>query len=152
MSEDFAVKSRFHDYSVEFSEDLARDLSDLLEEGDVILVDEAIRQAHGERIGALFSEWPTVEIKASEEAKSFEKIGDTIETLISSGYRRRGRLLVVGGGASIPGLKEHAASALGMGVQVVAPRDVADCAPAVVEECGQPVLMMSIGLASFFEE
>ena len=62
------------------------------------------------------------------------------------------RLLVVGGGASIPGLKEHAASALGMGVQAVAPRDVADCAPAVVEECGQPVLMASIGLASFFEE
>ena len=98
MSEDFVVKSRFYDYSVEFSGHLVRELRDLLEEGDVILVDGAVRRAHNDRLGALLSEWPTVEIKASEKTKSFEEIGGAIETLISLGYRKTGRLLVVGGG------------------------------------------------------
>ena len=100
MSERFRVSSRFHDYNVEFSEKLIADLGELLEEGDVVLVDQGVRRAHAGRLDGLLANWPTIEVFASERAKSFEEIGATIETLVSTGFRKRGRLLVIGGGVA----------------------------------------------------
>ncbi len=76
------------------------DLEELLEDGDVVLLDRAVRDGHGARLDGLLASCPTIEVHASERAKSFEEIGRTIETLVSTGFRKGGRLLVIGGGVT----------------------------------------------------
>lgn len=98
LSKSFVVESRFHDYSVEFQDDLPRTLEDLLQEDDIFIVDETVLRAHDDRLRGVFSEWPTIEVEATEKAKSFEEIGQTIEDLVSAGFRRDDRLIIVGGG------------------------------------------------------
>ena len=81
MSEQFVVKSRFREYTVEFSEDLQADLAELPREGDVFLVDRTVRKVHAARLDGPLAGWPTIELRASEGAKSFEEIGHAIEML-----------------------------------------------------------------------
>lgn len=100
MSEQFVVRSRFHDYTVGFSDGLLADLEALLEDGDVIVLDRAVRIEHAARLDGLLTNWPTIEVHASEKAKSFEEIGRTIAALVSIGFRKSGRLLVIGGGVT----------------------------------------------------
>lgn len=61
------------------------------------------------------------------------------------------RLILVGGGAAIPGVREYISSALEMDVRTVAPADVADCPEALREQCSDPALTASVGLAQFAE-
>jgi len=62
------------------------------------------------------------------------------------------RLLLVGGGAMLPGIAEHLSSALGTEVQVAAPADVTECPPQLLAKCGSPALTLSVGLAQFTGE
>jgi len=57
------------------------------------------------------------------------------------------RLLLLGGGASIPGAADHLASALNTEVRAVAPADLADCPKPLIEGYSDPRLIVSIGLA-----
>lgn len=59
------------------------------------------------------------------------------------------RLLLVGGGASIPRLAEAVGSELGAETRTVAPRDLVECAPALLERCGEPALVGALGLAQY---
>jgi len=59
-------------------------------------------------------------------------------------------LLLVGGGAGIPGIAEHLQAALGMEVRVARPTDVIECAPAVMERA-TPAIMAAMGLSEFAE-
>jgi Tfp pilus assembly PilM family ATPase len=62
------------------------------------------------------------------------------------------RVLLIGGGAAVPGAASRLASALSLDVQPVAPARVAHCSPPLVETCGNPALMMAAGLAQFAEK
>lgn len=57
-----------------------------------------------------------------------------------------GRLLLVGGGSELPGLKALLASKLPFKVRTVRAADLGDCSPAIDAECG-PSLAAAIGLA-----
>ena len=59
------------------------------------------------------------------------------------------QLMLVGGGALLRGIQEHLASALEIEVQTVAPTDVAECPPPLLETCGSPAMTMAVGLAQF---
>lgn len=59
------------------------------------------------------------------------------------------RVLLLGGGASIPGAAEHLASALSTEVRAVAPTDLVDCPGPLLEQYRDPTLTVSIGLAQF---
>lgn len=98
MSSELSIRSRSHDYSIRFAEDLVSDLEPLLKPGDVILLDEAVAISNGKRLAELLSDWPTLKVAASEHAKSFEEVGGTIDRVISSGFRRDNRLFAIGGG------------------------------------------------------
>jgi Tfp pilus assembly PilM family ATPase len=60
------------------------------------------------------------------------------------------QMLLVGGGATIPGLAAHLQSTVGIEVRAVQPRDVVDCLPSVAERA-TPAMMTAIGLAMFEE-
>ena len=61
------------------------------------------------------------------------------------------RLLLMGAGASIPGIGEHLTKELGMEASAVAPKDLAECPPALLEACASPELTPALGLAQFPE-
>jgi 3-dehydroquinate synthase len=98
LSDKFFVKSRFDDYEVSFTDTLVADLEAFLRDGDALVVDEAVLEAHRGRLQVLVDRWPTLPIHASERAKSFEEIGGTLDRLVSMGFRKNGRLVVLGGG------------------------------------------------------
>jgi type IV pilus assembly protein PilM len=62
------------------------------------------------------------------------------------------RLLLVGGGASIPALVRHLDSVLDVQTQAVTPADLAECPNALLAICGEAGLTIAIGLAQFFTE
>jgi type IV pilus assembly protein PilM len=61
------------------------------------------------------------------------------------------RLLLTGAGAPIPGLAEHLGNVVGLEASCVAPKDLAECPPALLEVCSSPELTPAIGLAQFPE-
>jgi type IV pilus assembly protein PilM len=56
------------------------------------------------------------------------------------------RLLLIGGGATLPGLRDYLASGLDVDVQVVRPTDLAACPESLDADYG-PALALAIGLA-----
>lgn len=80
------------------------------------------------------------------------------ELLVSFSYAARqyadatvARLLMAGAGAAIPGLCEFFTKELGLEAIAVAPKDVAECPPPLLEACSSPELTAAIGLALFPE-
>jgi len=59
------------------------------------------------------------------------------------------RLLLAGGGASIPGLAQRLASMLQLDTQVVRPGDLAECPNSLLDKCSTAGLTVAIGLAQF---
>lgn len=62
------------------------------------------------------------------------------------------RLLLVGGGASIPGVVEYMAEYLNMKVLAVAPKDAVESPASLNDKCESTALTLAVGLASFVEE
>ncbi|MHC4293956.1 MAG: pilus assembly protein PilM [Planctomycetota bacterium] len=63
-----------------------------------------------------------------------------------------GRILLVGGGANIPGLPEYLASLINTPAAVVAPGDLAECSASVMSKSNDAAITPAIGLALFDEE
>jgi len=59
------------------------------------------------------------------------------------------RLLLVGGGASIPGLGGYLGSALGIETRTVSPADLVECPPPLLARCSTGALTAALGLAQF---
>lgn len=64
---------------------------------------------------------------------------------------RPASVLVTGQAAAIPGATAHLASRLDADVRTVAPRDLVEAAPAVVQEAGHSALTPAVGLAMYPE-
>jgi Tfp pilus assembly PilM family ATPase len=96
--------------------------------------------------------------EAARAALSHYADGLVRELLVSFSYAARQyteatvtRLLLVGGGAAVPGLAECLARELGLETIAVAPKDLAECPPPLLEACSSPELTPAIGLAMFPE-
>lgn len=98
MSEQFTVRSQYHDYEVRFIGDIGDELDRFLEPGDVILIDSNVHRIHWKRLGVVTAEHATIDVKATEESKSYREIGKVIEDLVSSGCRKQSRIIALGGG------------------------------------------------------
>jgi type IV pilus assembly protein PilM len=61
------------------------------------------------------------------------------------------RLLLVGPGASVPGLGQYLAKELGLETRVVSPKDLTECPPALLDVCSSPELTPAAGMAQFPE-
>ncbi len=62
------------------------------------------------------------------------------------------RLLLLGGGAGVPGLGVYLADALGMEVRGVAPRDIVDHPDEAPAGADNPTMTVAVGLAKFSDE
>ena len=61
-------------------------------------------------------------------------------------------LLLIGGGAGIPGLSQYFHSTLGVEVRSVAPGDLVENSPRVSTKVGHPAMTVAVGLAMFSGE
>ena len=59
------------------------------------------------------------------------------------------RVLLVGGGAAIPGLAGQIGETIGVDVQVVSPADLMECDESVLRFCRMPALTTALGLAQY---
>ena len=95
---DFKVKSIIHDYKVKFIEDSSSVLDNEIKDGDVIIMDQKLKDLYPMLTAAIPDNNVLIDIDAHEKQKSYEAIIPIINELIESGFRKNHRLIGIGGG------------------------------------------------------
>ena len=98
MSKDFTIRSSVHDYSVRFVNDFNAVLDDILESGDILLIDENIYSLYRKRLAPICDRCRHIIIEPSEVKKSYQGVIPIIESLIEGGFRKNNRIIAIGGG------------------------------------------------------
>lgn len=94
----FKIKSIVHDYSVQFIDDTQAVLLQQLKEGDVIIIDNKIKELYKDMLQPVLDLYWHIGIDASENVKSYQGVMPIIESLIDNGFRKNHRLIAIGGG------------------------------------------------------
>ena len=94
----FTVKSRIHDYHVNFITDLKGTLESKLVEGDVLIIDNKIKELYSEDFATTLANYTHIGIDATEPQKSYQQVEPVINQLIRGGFKKNHRLVAVGGG------------------------------------------------------
>jgi 3-dehydroquinate synthase len=94
----FTVKSRIHDYHVNFITDLKGTLETKLIEGDVLIIDNKIKELYNEEFASTLCKYTHIGIDSNEPQKSYQQVESVINQLISGGFKKNHRLVAVGGG------------------------------------------------------
>lgn len=94
----FKVKSILHDYEVRFIDDAKQILCQELEDGDVIIIDNKIKDLYPDLLEEVHEEPVIIGIDADERQKSYQGLIPIIEKLIGGGFRKNHRLIGLGGG------------------------------------------------------
>ena len=94
----FKIKSRIHDYEVQFITDTAKVLNDELQPDDYVIIDNKIIQLYKNDFGTILAVTKHIGIDASETQKSYQGIIPIIQELIDTGFRKNHRLIAIGGG------------------------------------------------------
>ena len=102
-------------YEVHFVDDIAASLSAELTSNDRIIVDANVARLHDARVGAALALCDHRIIEPNENEKSYTSIGETIDWLIHSEFKRSGRIVAIGGGI-LQDISAFAASILYRGV------------------------------------
>lgn len=95
-----SIRSKIHDYNVEEFATFAAAIGAAADGGGLTayLVDERLRDLYGAEIDAHLARNRTIGVTATEEQKAFENLSPLFLDLLASGFRRDGRLVVIGGG------------------------------------------------------
>ena len=102
-------------YEARFVDDIAATLAAELTPNDRIIVDANVARLHDARVGAALALCDHRIIEPNENQKSYTSIGETIDWLIHSGFKRSGRVVAIGGGI-LQDISAFAASILYRGV------------------------------------
>jgi 3-dehydroquinate synthase len=94
----FKVKSIIHDYSVTFVDDTQKTLLEELKEGDVIIIDNKIKELYKDILEPILAKYRYIGIDAHESVKSYQGVEPIIQDLIENGFRKNNRLVAIGGG------------------------------------------------------
>ena len=95
---DFQVKSIVHDYEVKFIDDSPSICKREIRDGDVIIMDQKIKQLYPQITNAIPENNLLIDIEAHEKQKSYEGLVPIINKLISGGFRKNHKLIGIGGG------------------------------------------------------
>ena len=112
----FTIKSKIHDYSVEFIDDVKATLTKELKKGDFIIIDNKVKFNYPEWFEEVLINHNYIAIDASEPQKSYQEVEPVINSLIERGFRKNHRLIAVGGGIT-QDITAFIASILYRGVQ-----------------------------------
>ncbi|MBL7006839.1 MAG: 3-dehydroquinate synthase [Spirochaetia bacterium] len=95
---DFKVKSSIQDYEVKFIKTSSHVLNHELQEGDVILIDNKVKELYPNLLDELNKHINIMGLDAHEDQKSYKGLIPIIQELINSGFRKNHRLIGIGGG------------------------------------------------------
>ena len=90
------INSKIHSYKVVFTTKFQECLQNNIQDGDIIIVDNYVKENYG--IYWSHISVNEVIISASEIAKTYNAIEKTIEKVIDFGFRRKNKLIAIGGG------------------------------------------------------
>jgi 3-dehydroquinate synthase len=94
----FTVKSKIHDYSVNFITNVEDSFNIEIKESDFIIIDKKVYNLFEKKIEAKIEKNRKLLIDASEKQKSYEELIPIIKFLINSGFKKNYRLVAIGGG------------------------------------------------------
>lgn len=90
------IQSKIKNYSVEFSADINQVLTQVLNPGDVLIIDKNIIEIYPDLFSSLHNR--ILPVSANENEKSYRGIIPLINELIISGLKKNNKLIAVGGG------------------------------------------------------
>ena len=96
----FTVKSKIHDYSVDFISNLEDSFSNQLMESDFLIIDKKVYNLFKEKLSTKIDKHRKLLIDATERQKSYEELIPIIKFLIESGVKKNHRLVAIGGGVT----------------------------------------------------
>ena len=97
---DFKIKSIVHDYEVKFIEDSSSVLGNEIKDGDVVIMDQKIKDLYPMLTASIPDNNLLIDIDAHEKQKSYEGLVPIINKLIENGFRKNNKLICIGGGIS----------------------------------------------------
>lgn len=95
----FEIQSAQRTYPVQFFESVQEVVARLQTiRNPVFLVDANVRRLYGDRLNPLLSQGPTLEVEATEEAKTFSGVGRVIDWLSENRCTKASHVVAIGGG------------------------------------------------------
>ena len=110
------IKSYRGEYEVNFTSDFISNLNEIVQEGDVFLFDQKVKELYDDRFSVFEKTNASIVIPSGERSKSFDAAKELIEKLMEIGFKRNHRLIAVGGGI-VQDATAFVASILFRGVQ-----------------------------------
>jgi 3-dehydroquinate synthase len=96
----FTVKSKIHDYNVDFITNIEDSFSKQFIESDFIIIDKKVYSLFNEKLSTKIDKHRKLLIDATERQKSYEELIPIIKFLIESGVKKNHRLVAIGGGVT----------------------------------------------------
>jgi 3-dehydroquinate synthase len=96
----FTVKSKIHDYNVNFISNIEDSFSQQLMESDFLIIDKKVYNLFEEKLSTKIDKNRKLLIDATERQKSYEELIPIIKYLIESGVKKNHRLVAIGGGVT----------------------------------------------------
>jgi len=90
------IKSSVHPYTAFFSTNINEALKKTIHEGDVLIVDTFILETYKKLFQNIEND--IISINPTEEEKSYLVIEKTINQVVSKGFRKKSKLIAIGGG------------------------------------------------------
>ena len=94
----FKIKSAIHDYTVKFIEQSQVILEREICYGDVIIMDQNIKDRYPLISATIPKNNLLIDVKAHEKQKSYEGLVHIINKLITGGFHKNNKLIAIGGG------------------------------------------------------
>ena len=83
---------------MQFIDDVKQTLGQELEDGNIIIIDNKVKDLYPELVEGVHEEHVIIGIDADEQQKSYQGLIPIIEKLIGGGFRKNHRLIGIGGG------------------------------------------------------
>ncbi len=96
----FTVKSKIHDYNVNFITNIEDSFSKELKESDFIIIDKKVYNLYKKKLAIQIDKHKKVLIDATEKQKSYQELIPIINFLIECGVKKNDRLVAIGGGVT----------------------------------------------------
>jgi len=96
----FKVRSKIHDYNVDFISNIEDSFSKELKESDFIIIDKKVYNLFEEKLSIQIDKHRKILIDATEKQKSYEELIPVINFIIETGVKKNHRLVAIGGGVT----------------------------------------------------
>ncbi len=96
FSKKITINSRSSNYFIEFKKANKKNFIKNINAGDVIIIDKKVQRMH--KLNSILPKNNIIRISANEKSKSFENLDKVIGKILSYGFKKNNKLVIIGGG------------------------------------------------------